>query len=109
MNNIEDSIKFMVEHEVENAILFLGILITHNCGQLSTKAYKKPKHMTRYLNLNSCHDFSQKVGLVKTLLFWANFKLITNYQDKTKVVLSICNALHDNDCNKIKKKLSIKK
>ena len=69
----------MVEQEVDNAILFLDVLIICNNGQLTTKAYRKPTHTTRYLNFNSCHNFSQKVGLVKTLLFQANSKLITNY------------------------------
>ena len=79
INNIEESIKFTVEQEVDNAILFLDVLIICNNGQLTTKAYRKPTHTTRYLNFNLCHNFSQKVGLVKTLLFQANSKLITNY------------------------------
>ena len=82
INNIEESIKFTVEQEVDNAIPFLDVLIIRNNGQLTTKAYRKPTHTTRYLNFNSCHNFSQKVGLVKTLLFCANSKLITNYRDK---------------------------
>ena len=68
-------------------------------------------HTTRYL---PCHDFSQKVGLVKTLLFRANSKLITNYRDKTKEILSICNVLRGNDnpdwlLNRIKKEIKHKK
>ena len=46
INNIDDSIKFTVEQEVENAILFLDVLIISNNGQLTTKAYKKPTHTT---------------------------------------------------------------
>ena len=75
INNIEDSIKFTVEQEVENAILFLDVLVICNNGQLTTKAYKKPMHMTRYLNFNLCHNFLQKVDLVKTLLVWVTSKL----------------------------------
>ena len=48
INNIEDSIKFMVEQEVEKAISFLDILIICNNGQLTTKAYRMPTHTTRY-------------------------------------------------------------
>ena len=40
INNIEDSIKFTVEQEVENAIPFLDVLIIRNNGQLTTKTYK---------------------------------------------------------------------
>ena len=69
----------MIEQEVENAIPFLDVLVIHNNGQLTTKAYKKPTHTTRYLNFNSSHDFSQKVGLVKTLLLRATSKLIINH------------------------------
>ena len=93
VNDIEDSVKFTVEQEVGNAIPFLDVLIIRNNGQLTTKAYRKPTHTTRYLNFNSCHNFSQKVGLVKTLLFPANSKLITNYRDKTNEVKFVCNAL----------------
>ena len=67
-----------------------------NNGQLTTKAYKKPTHSTRYLNFDSCHNFSQKGGLVKTLLFRDTFKLITNYRDKTNEVKSVRNALSGN-------------
>ena len=114
INNIEESIKFTVEQEVDNAISFLDVLIIRNNGQLTTKAYRKPTHTTRYLNFNSCHNFSQKVGLVKTLLFRANSKLITNYRDKINEVKFVCNALRGNDypdwlLNKMKKEIKHKK
>ena len=114
INNIEESIKFTVEQEVDNAIPFLDVLIIRNNGQLTTKAYRKPTHTTRYLNFNSCHNFSQKVGLVKTLLFRAKSKLITNYRDKINEVKFVCNALRDNDypdwlLNKMKKEIKHKK
>ena len=65
------------------------------------------------MNFNSCHDFSQKVGLVKTLLLRANSKLIINHRDKAKEVLFICNVLRDNDypdrlLNTIKKEIKHK-
>ena len=69
INNIEDSIKFTVEQEVGNAIPFLDVLIICSNGQLTTKAYRKPTHATRYLNFNSCHNFSQKVVLLKYYCF----------------------------------------
>ena len=84
INDIENSIKFTLEEEVENAITFLDVLIIRNNSQLTTKAYKKLTHTTIYLNFDSCHDFSQKVGLVKTLLFLATSKLITNYRDTVR-------------------------
>ena len=107
-------IKFTVEQEIENAIPFLDVLIIRNNDHLTTKAYKKFIHTNRYLNFNSCHNFSQKVGLVKILLFRATSKLITNYRDKTNEVKSVCNALRDNDypdwlLNKIKKEIKYKK
>ena len=72
------------------------------------------KHTTRYLNFNSCHNFSQKVGLVKTLLFRATSKLITNYRDETNKIKFVCNALRENDypdwlLNKMKKEIKHKK
>ena len=90
------------------------MLIIRNNGQLTTKAYRKPTHTTRYLNFNSCHNFCQKVGLVKTLLFRAKSKLITNYRDKINEVKFVCNALRDNDypdwlLNKMKKEIKHKK
>ena len=59
-------------------------------------------------------DFSQKVGLVKTSLFLANSKLITNYRDKTIEVKFVFNALRENDypdwlLNKVKKENKHKK
>ena len=72
INNIEDSIKFTVEQEVANAIPFLDVLIIRNNGQLTTKAYRKPTHTTRYLNFNSCHKFSQKLVWLKHYCFALN-------------------------------------
>ena len=114
INNIEERIKFTVKQEVDDAIPFLDVLIIRNNGQITTKAYRKPAHTTRYLNFNSCHNFYQKVGLVKTLLFWANSKLITNYRDKTNEIKFVCNALRENDypdwlLNKVKKEIKHKK
>ena len=37
INNIEESIKFTVEQEIDNAIPFLDVLIVRNNGQLTTK------------------------------------------------------------------------
>ena len=90
------------------------MLIICNNNQRTTKTYRKPTHTTRYLNFNSCHNFSQKVSLVKTLLFRANSKLITNYQDKTNEVKFVSNALRENDypdwfLNKVKKEIKHKK
>ena len=47
-------------------------------------------------------------------MVWVNSKLITNYRDKAKEVLSICNTLGNNDypdwlLNKIKKEIKHKK
>ena len=52
--------------------------------------------------------------MVKTLLFRANSKLITNYRDKINEVKFVCNALRDNDypdwlLNKMKKEIKHKK
>ena len=46
INDIENSIKFTLEEEVENAITFLDVLIIRNNSQLTTKAYKKLTHTT---------------------------------------------------------------
>ena len=50
INNIEDSIKFTIEQEVENVIPFSDVLMIRNNGQLTTKDNEKPTHTTRYLN-----------------------------------------------------------
>ena len=52
--------------------------------------------------------------MVKTLLFRANSKLITNYRDKINEVKFVCNALRENDypdwlLNKMKKEIKHKK
>ena len=52
--------------------------------------------------------------MVKTLLFRANSKLITNYRDKTNQVKFVCNILRENDypdwlLNKVKKEIKHKK
>ena len=72
INNIEESIKFTVEQEVDNAIPFLDVLIIRNNGQLTTKAYRKPTHTTRYLNFNSCHNFLKKLVCLKYYCFALN-------------------------------------
>ena len=52
--------------------------------------------------------------MLKTLLFRANSKLITNYRDKTNKIKFVCNALRENDypdwlLNKVKKEIKNEK
>ena len=51
-------------------------------GTFSTNVYRKKTHTNQYLNFNSNHHLSQKVGTVSILM--KRLELITNEDDKEK-------------------------
>ena len=83
INDIEASIKFIIEHETNTSISFLDVRVARKAsGDLMTKIYKKPTHTNRYLHFNSAHFMSQKQGLTKCLLERAQSQLNSKRQTK---------------------------
>ena len=82
LNNIEASIKFTLETESNNSLLFLDVLVVKKYGNLTTKLYQKPTHTNRFLNFNSQHLLGQKREIISTLSHRINSKLITKKTDK---------------------------
>ena len=61
--------KFTMDIEENNNISFLDVLITKNGdGSLAHQVYRKPTHIDRYLQANSHHFPSQKLGVINTLI-----------------------------------------
>ena len=97
INNIENSIKFRVETEVDGSLSFFDVLVPcENSGKLRTAFYIKPTHTTRYLNYNSNHILAKKIGLIKTLLFRATSFINTRAKDKAIEVKHVYDALRKN-------------
>ena len=67
--SIEQSIKFTFEKEENNTLNFLELkIIKYRNGSLITNWFKKRTWSGCYLNYESHHLFSQKIGLIKGLV-----------------------------------------
>lgn len=65
LNEMYDSIKFMVEQEQEGKLAFLDILIMRRAdGRLDQAVYWKETHTELYLNNLSSHHPEQKRSVV---------------------------------------------
>lgn len=68
-NSINKEIQFTYEHENERKLPFLDILVERRDQEFFCKLYQKPTHAKSYLNFDSAHHNSVKLGIVKTLKF----------------------------------------
>ena len=97
INSIEASIKFTIEHEKEDKLPFLDILVMKKkSGTLATKIYRKETHTNRYLNYESCHLQQQKQGIIISLLNRLA-KLITDSKDFNEEKEMLRRTLEDNN------------
>ena len=68
LNQMQTSIKFTMEGEMDNCISFLDISITRDhTGTLDTNIYRKPTLSERYLNFKSEHPLEHKFAVVNAL------------------------------------------
>lgn len=63
----ELDIKFTMEEEKYNILLFLDALVTTSNIGITISVYKKPTHSELYLNFTSNHLQSTKHGITRTL------------------------------------------
>ncbi len=69
INDIEPTIKFTMEEEINGVISFLDVKVhRHTDGSFSTGLFHKPTNTNRFLNFTSHHPLSQKRGVVKSLM-----------------------------------------
>jgi len=73
LNNVHNNIKFTVEEEIDNALPFLDVLVTHNkLKKFTTTVYRKPTHSGSYINYKSYHQHKQKIGVIYSLVHRAS-------------------------------------
>jgi hypothetical protein len=68
INKWHSNLHFTIEHESNNSLAFLDVLVTQDKGQLITSLYRKPSHTGLYLLWDSCQNRRYKIGLIKTLV-----------------------------------------
>ena len=69
LNSFHENIKFTYEHEQNNTISFLDVLITRlDNGTMETSVFRKPTHTDVYLNWNADAPKNWKVATVKSLV-----------------------------------------
>ncbi|UYV81560.1 hypothetical protein LAZ67_20001544 [Cordylochernes scorpioides] len=86
-NNLLPDINYSMEVDNNKSINFLDMNLSYSNNNITTSIYKKPTHTGTYWNFSSQNHFSQKVGLVKALIYRA-FTLIN---DTTKRNIEINN------------------
>ena len=68
INLINPSIQFTKELESDHKLPFLDVLIHRDIsGTLNTTVYRKPTHTNQYLNFESNHPLSTRIGVARTL------------------------------------------
>ena len=68
MKNQSDHIKFTMEVEENNCLAFLDVLLTRKTdGTIARQVFWKVTHTAKYLQVDSHHHPSQKLGILNTL------------------------------------------
>ncbi len=71
LNSQHESIQFTVETETSGALPFMEVKVSATSrrnGNYETSVYRKPTHTNQYVQWNSAHPPSQKIGIFRTLL-----------------------------------------
>ncbi|UYV75408.1 hypothetical protein LAZ67_13000169 [Cordylochernes scorpioides] len=76
-NNLLPDINYSMEVDNNKSINFLDMNLSYSNNNITTSIYKKPTHTGTCWDYSSQHHFSQKVGLVKALIYRA-FTLIND-------------------------------
>ena len=67
-NSFHPKLQFTLEHETNNSIAFLDILLVRSDKNIiKTDWYHKPTFSERFLNFNSQHSFKQKINIIQNL------------------------------------------
>ena len=67
LNGQHPNIKFTIEHEKENKLAFLDILVTRSETRLCTGVYCKPTHTDRYIPFHSHHHRKTITGVLRCM------------------------------------------
>lgn len=69
INNYDSDLSFTYEEETNDSLNFLDVTIMKDRnGSLRRKVYRKKTHSNRYLDWNSFHHRSQKIGVIDSLV-----------------------------------------
>ncbi|XP_046492442.2 uncharacterized protein [Neodiprion pinetum] len=94
-NRYHPRLQFTIETEENNAINFLDVLPIHNNNNIKTDWFHKKTWSQRYLNFNSHHPMSYKIGTIINLVDRAIKLSSTEFQEKNLSL--IYNILRWND------------
>ena len=65
LNGQHPNIKFTIEHEKENKLASLGVLVTRSETRLYAGVYRKPNHTDRYIHFHSHHHQRTIIGVLR--------------------------------------------
>ena len=96
INSIQPSIQFTMEKEQDSKLPFLEVLVTHTEQGFRSSVYRKLTFIGQYLNINSCHPYTVKKGIVLCLQHQA--KTINSHTDAyQEEMISLRHNLHHNN------------
>lgn len=96
LNSLRPTLKFTVEHEEDNIIPFLDVLIEKTDDKLKTSVYRKKTHTGQYLNFNSNTPHHVKLGIAQGLFIRA-MKISSSEEILNQEIKHIFEELQKND------------
>ena len=78
LNNQHDRINFTTENMKDGKISFLDTEGSLKNNELEINLFRKKTHTDQYLNFNSNHHISQKLGIISTMRHRINTLITTN-------------------------------
>ena len=98
LNSIDPHIKLTIEHEKDEKIAFLDMLISRRNKSISIHVYRKPAHSDRYIqtmDYASHHDLKHKISTSNTLIN-TSLNIPTIKDDKLKELQHVSTAHESN-------------
>ena len=94
ISNLHPSLKFTREHEVDDSLPFLYVLVQRTPTSLVTSIYRKPTFVGQYIPWQSFCPTSQKTNLISCLVFRAH-KICSNLKlnDEIENITNIFGSL----------------
>ena len=106
INSYNPNIKFTVELEMDNALPFLDVSVTHDQNSFSTSLYRKKAFTGFYIDFGTLSSNKYKVNLIRFLVY-RTFHICSTYADFYDEVVKVKGILLSKGPHLLAKKRSL--